>query len=904
MPPKSIVPRSSLTAVKRRPSSCSASSSLKTASSAAASMISVRSPPSPRVPTSRTRSAVRRASARMPRSALGRAAAELAASRCPGRDRGPPPGLSYGGVADPPPARGRHASRRPAARPRRRGHRQDDRAVRALRLARARGRAGARVDPRPDRLRGGRRRAARAAREQPRRRLRGADRHHRPRLLRARCCTTRRWRPGSTRSPRRSRPPTASRCCSSASTSCRSPRTTSAATRARCSARSSAASTASRTSSSRTRTTRAWAGTLGPEADREREFAAIYAAHDRMLRGGAGRSTSATWCSTRSALLRTQPRVRARVTTRYRHVLVDELQDANFAQCLLLRLLAGEHGQISAAGDDDQAIHRLRGAAAKNLRDFEAEWPAATVVRLEESHRCPERILAAARAVAEPAPDRIAKELHGRARRRGRLLALRERARAGAGGGGRDRAARRARGRRARGHLRARALGPQRGPGGRGRARGAGGAAPARGRGGVLPARRGARPAGLAAAAGRPGDAGAVVRALARPPVELRAIDIARCTQIARRRKLDMVGALRRRARVAADPARGARAHPHVLQALPRGVERARLRAPGPLRPPPDRAARAAAPAAVRRLGGGRRAARQPRQVRRARRAPTSRRSPQATAREFARSIAAVAEAGLREEEAVAGDRPVGVQVMAMHAAKGLEFDHVYVLGLMGARMPGPRRRTLEPIPDALLKESLPARLEGGARRGDAAAAAHGDDARAAPARARLPRDDRARRGAGAVAVRGGGARGGRRRVGGQARGAVRARRDAAVDVPDPARRAAHHGLPGRRAARRAALRHRPRRLPRRRPLPRADQALRAARAHERRRGSRSPTRCPRSTRGCCRPRPPSSARSSRRARSTSTCSTPSATSGCARGPWRRAPSRRWSRSCPGAATG
>ena len=44
-----------------------------------------------------------------------------------------------------------------------------------------------------------------------------------------------------------------------------------------------------------------------------------------------------------------------------------------------------------------------------------------------------------------------------------------------------------------------------------------------------------------------------------------------------------------------------------------------------------------------------------------------------------------------------------------MHAAKGLEFDHVYVLGLMAARMPGPRRRTLEPIPDALLKEALPA---------------------------------------------------------------------------------------------------------------------------------------------------------------------------------------------------
>ena len=84
------------------------------------------------------------------------------------------------------------------------------------------------------------------------------------------------------------------------------------------------------------------------------------------------------------------------------------------------------------------------------------------------------------------------------------------------------------------------------------------------------------------------------------------------------------------------------------------------------------------------------------------------RRSPQATAREFARSIAAVAEAGLREEEATPGERPQGVQVMAMDAAKGREFEHVYVLGLMGARMPGPRRRTLEPIPSALIKEPVP----------------------------------------------------------------------------------------------------------------------------------------------------------------------------------------------------
>jgi DNA helicase-2/ATP-dependent DNA helicase PcrA len=84
------------------------------------------------------------------------------------------------------------------------------------------------------------------------------------------------------------------------------------------------------------------------------------------------------------------------------------------------------------------------------------------------------------------------------------------------------------------------------------------------------------------------------------------------------------------------------------------------------------------------------------------------RRTPQATAREFARSIAAVADAGLREEEATAGEHPRGVQVMTMHAAKGREFAHVYVLGLMAARMPGARRRALEPIPDALIKEALP----------------------------------------------------------------------------------------------------------------------------------------------------------------------------------------------------
>ena len=204
-----------------------------------------------------------------------------------------------------------------------------------------------------------------------------------------------------------------------------------------------------------------------------------------------------------------------------------------------------------------------------------------------------------------------------------------------------------------------------------------------------------------------PGDAGAVVRALARPPIELRAIDLARCTQIARRRKLDMVAALgaamespqippeaRERIavflklyRAAAGQLDSTRPDLYVHRLIERlGLRRQLLFA--------------ASTEVVERLVNlakfGELAA------------DYLRRSPQATAREFARSIAAVADAGLREEEAVAAERPRGVQVMTMHAAKGREFDHVYVLGLMAARMPGPRQRALEPIPDALIKEALP----------------------------------------------------------------------------------------------------------------------------------------------------------------------------------------------------
>ena len=100
---------------------------------------------------------------------------------------------------------------------------------------------------------------------------------------------------------------------------------------------------------------------------------------------------------------------------RFRHVLVDEYQDMNFAQGMLLRLLCEDHRQVTVVGDDDQAIYRFRGASQKNLGDFQREFTDAAVVRLERNYRSGRRILEAARAVVEPCPDRIEKELKGAA---------------------------------------------------------------------------------------------------------------------------------------------------------------------------------------------------------------------------------------------------------------------------------------------------------------------------------------------------------------------------------------------------------------------------------------------------------------------------------------------------------
>jgi DNA helicase-2/ATP-dependent DNA helicase PcrA len=100
------------------------------------------------------------------------------------------------------------------------------------------------------------------------------------------------------------------------------------------------------------------------------------------------------------ALLRRRD-VAAVFGARFDAVLVDEYQDTNHAQYELVRLLAGEGRNVTVVGDDDQALYGWRGADVENVRRFERDYPDARVVRLERNYRSSARIVgAAARLIA------------------------------------------------------------------------------------------------------------------------------------------------------------------------------------------------------------------------------------------------------------------------------------------------------------------------------------------------------------------------------------------------------------------------------------------------------------------------------------------------------------------------
>ena len=110
-------------------------------------------------------------------------------------------------------------------------------------------------------------------------------------------------------------------------------------------------------------------------------------------------------------LLATAERVKRRYSEQFRFIMVDEYQDTNQPQYLLIRHLADHHRNLCVVGDPDQSIYKWRGADLRNIMDFEQDFSEATVVRLEQNYRSTQVILDAASAVIRQNRNRKEKRL-------------------------------------------------------------------------------------------------------------------------------------------------------------------------------------------------------------------------------------------------------------------------------------------------------------------------------------------------------------------------------------------------------------------------------------------------------------------------------------------------------------
>ncbi|MBU6501462.1 MAG: UvrD-helicase domain-containing protein [Burkholderiales bacterium] len=110
-------------------------------------------------------------------------------------------------------------------------------------------------------------------------------------------------------------------------------------------------------------------------------------------------------------LLQNHEQVRTRWQELLGHVLVDEYQDTNATQYAVLKALVGERGRFTAVGDDDQSIYGWRGATLDNLKKLPQDFPALKVIKLEQNYRSTGAILRAANNVIGPNPKLFPKNL-------------------------------------------------------------------------------------------------------------------------------------------------------------------------------------------------------------------------------------------------------------------------------------------------------------------------------------------------------------------------------------------------------------------------------------------------------------------------------------------------------------
>ena len=110
-------------------------------------------------------------------------------------------------------------------------------------------------------------------------------------------------------------------------------------------------------------------------------------------------------------ILLKNPEILNEYQERFKYIMVDEYQDTNITQYLLLRLLSQKYRNICCVGDDDQSIYSWRGAEIENILKFNSDFPEAETIRLERNYRSTENILTAASAVIKHNSKRLGKTL-------------------------------------------------------------------------------------------------------------------------------------------------------------------------------------------------------------------------------------------------------------------------------------------------------------------------------------------------------------------------------------------------------------------------------------------------------------------------------------------------------------
>ena len=112
-------------------------------------------------------------------------------------------------------------------------------------------------------------------------------------------------------------------------------------------------------------------------------------------------------------ILKNNEKLAKDISKKYQYIMVDEYQDTNELQYRLLRLLCTSHNNLCVVGDDDQSIYGWRGATIKNILNFNEHFDEATIVKLEENYRSTDTILNHANALIEHNRDRLGKKLVG-----------------------------------------------------------------------------------------------------------------------------------------------------------------------------------------------------------------------------------------------------------------------------------------------------------------------------------------------------------------------------------------------------------------------------------------------------------------------------------------------------------